>query len=158
MGIKVDTTPDFGLPPGVYHVEVASAVEQRSKSSGAGMFKVSLVALDHGKKRLCYDYIMLEGAAKGIGIGKLKRLGLDMSAKERVVEADELIGKRCYINLVQETFEGRNGPSVSLKVGRLEQTDFGYFAEDNAPAGVILPKGMISAADAMPTPDDDLPF
>jgi Protein of unknown function (DUF669). len=133
MPFNVDTTPEPGMPPGVYYVEVSDAKEKRSNKTGDGMFEVTFVAVDRRKQKLCRDYIMVEGKARGMGIQKLQALGLSMTGKTAVIGASDLIGKRAYVNVIVEEREHNGKLYADLKVARLDKGDVGYFNESEPP-------------------------
>jgi hypothetical protein len=131
-------TPPLG--PGFYHVEV-SHCEEGVSAKGDEKLTVKLAALDHRKEGLCQDTIMLGGPGRGMGAGKLKRLGvtIDLSAGGDIHPHD-LIGKRCYVYVENEIYNSRNGPVESLKVKGAEGNGLGYWLESEPPPSVVKAK------------------
>lgn len=146
------------LPPGIYHAEVKKAEETRSKNSGDGMFILTLVSLDHGKKQLTKDYVMVEGKARGMGTRKLLALGLPMKDESFFLDASQITGRRAYVNVVEEEFTNDKGITrKTLKVQGVKDdgSSFGYWPDD-APPAAYTEKDEDDVGD--PLSADDTPF
>ena len=134
----VDWTPfDRNLPAGIYLAEVDKCEEKRS-TSGDLMFAVKLRAVDF-MRDLCLDWYMLEGQARGMGTGKLKALGF--TGEEKEIQAHELLGRRCFVNVQPSTFKNpRTGEeSVTMKPTKCDGASLGYWPESAPPADVKKP-------------------
>ena len=114
------------FPPGIYHVEVESA-EERTSASGNGYFSVRLKDME-SNKTVCFDIIMLQG--KGIGIGLQKLMALGFSKEDSEIVAAELMGRRAFVALKQETYEGQKRLAVDISA---KGSSVGYWTEDNPP-------------------------
>lgn len=90
------------LPPGRHHVEVDDVQEAKSKSSGQKMWRVRLKVL--GGMDTLTDVIMHEGGGLKMSVAKLQALGV---RKEMLpLEGHMLIGRRAYINVTHELYQG----------------------------------------------------
>ena len=141
------------LQPGIYFVEVQRCEEAYSKKEDP-MLTLVFVALDHKKEKLCQDTIMCGGAGRGMGMGKLKALGIDIEPLKKggSINGTDLVGKRCYVNVENEIYNSRTmGPMESLKVKKAEGAPLGYWPEDSPPNGY---KG-VAGGEGDPLGDDD---
>lgn len=127
------TSRPMPLDPGRYLVEVTGAEERVSSKSGSTYFSLALTAPAFGQI-LTFDIVMLEGKATNIGLCKLKRLGVPCEGTIDLLPA-ELIGRRAYVQVVEEEYKGE----VRLKVELTSDDDgaCGYWALDAPPPGVI---------------------
>ena len=79
-------------------------------------------------KTVCFDIIMLQG--KGIGIGLQKLMALGFSKEDSEIVAAELMGRRAFVALKQETYEGQKRLAVDISA---KGSSVGYWTEDNPP-------------------------
>lgn len=93
------------LQPGRYLVEVVTANETRSQAGQELMWKLTLKDIASGNT--VNDVVMLEGAGKGMGIGKLSALGITRDMLP--VESHQVLGRKAYVNVKHETWQDRNG-------------------------------------------------
>jgi len=155
---KVDWSEEQGETwrAGAYHVEVMGCIDKPS-SKGHAMLNVRLGAIDHGKKTLAFDNIMLAGGGRGMGTAKLVALGIPKGQAE--VEADELLGKRAYAYVIEETYNGR----TSMKVAVSEGSHCGYWLESEKDdvKNLVLPEVPRNFGEDNPFGDlepDGVPF
>lgn len=141
MGFEVDPS-DTVLPAGVYLVEVIGATEGTTQK-GDGKFVATLAAVKHEHAKVCEDSIVIAGKARYFGVQKLRALGLLKGDKKEQIEARDLVGRRCYVNvIVEEYLSKRDGSKrTALKVERMTESDVGYFPADRPPTGheIALP-------------------
>lgn len=116
------------MPPGIYHVEVADS-EERTSARGDTYFSVRLKEMESGNS-LCFDNLMLTGNGLRIGLAKLSRLGFKKEQDEDIVAA-QLIGRRAYVCVKEETYEGTTRLTVDIKA---KTSACGYWSEENPPA------------------------
>ena len=127
--------PAFGdgpLGPGVYRVEVAECVERTSRV-GDKYFNVKFKDLDTGKI-VCFDPVMLEGKGASIGLCKLSRLGFEATDSEII--AAQVIGRRAYIGVDNDTYEGKSRLKVDIGY---KGSSCGYWEHDNMPSDYVSP-------------------
>lgn len=129
---------DGSLKPGVYLATVRDCSVERSKKSGAEMFKLTLQALD---RKLCYDYVMLGGEGWSMGKAKLTALGF---RKETDSEIDpyQVVGLKVYVATATEEYQGKVRLKVDGKRGHA-----GYWPISEVPPDAILEE---PAADTTP--------
>lgn len=144
-----DSGPEL-LPAGTYLVEVQEASEKNSKASGDPYFELKLRAVDHGRL-LCYDIAMLAGKGRGIGMGKLEALGIEPGTPELI--AGDLIGKRAYAAVTEESYKGTPRLRVDINA---DTSICGYWPEDETPPSVN--HGEPQEAAVAEEDDDDIPF
>ena len=118
------------MGPGRYLVEIEDASEKTSKA-GDAYFNLRLKAVGFGKV-LCFDVVMLAGKGRGIGYAKLKALGV--TEKDEQLAAAELIGRRAYVEVESEEYDGKTRLSVSIGA---EDSLCGYWDENDRPSKVI---------------------
>ena len=107
------------LEPGRYHVEVTNALEKRSQ---AGDLMWRLTLQDLSSRNTVDDVVMLEGAGKGMGIGKLSALGI--TREMLPVEAHQLVGRRVFVTVKHETYQDRSGnDKIRAKVDGMYEQD-----------------------------------
>lgn len=161
---------DAGLEPGVYLAEVFAATEKRSKS-GDPQIELQFCAPELGRQTLCRDYLTFGGKSKGIAYKKLLMLGIPRQEGVVRFNAQELIGKRVFLNLVEGEYDGKFGKQKRLEVYGGEGFSFGYRGESEppftgtAPKPTEKPKAKAKAksnpndsGDPLSTDDDDTPF
>lgn len=124
-------------PPGDYLVRVSQCELKKSKTSGAQLFNVRLVAEQlTGEPTLCFDTIMLEGKGASIGCAKLEALGFDRDSE---MEAADLVGRRAWVRVKLEEYQGK----TNLKVATTFEPTFecGYWPEDERPGELPTMEG-----------------
>ena len=120
-----DYNPDQTFKPvdaGVYIAEIEGCNEKVSPSSNDRYLNVRL--RDEKTKRfLCFDVIMLTGKGKDIGFTKLTQLGINDTGGE--LTAASLVGKRVYVYLKHEPYNGKVRAKVDIRKFKC-----GYFNEE----------------------------
>lgn len=135
------------LSPGTYLVTVKECKEGISKK-GDAFFNVRLntESFDGRETTLCFDILMMEGKGAGIGLAKLQALGIPKGTAD--VSAQDLIGRRAWVNVDSQTYDGK----THLKVyTTFDPFELGYWPESEPPDGVSEPSVSIK-------PDEDVPF
>lgn len=102
--------------------------EMKKSSKGDRYYNVALET--PGGDFLCYDVLMLEGPGNGIGFAKLFALGAaeDLGDEVRFDTAEEIIGKRAWVYVGTETWQGKRRRKVDIAEGNA-----GYLAEHETP-------------------------
>jgi hypothetical protein len=133
------------FPAGVYLAEVRKCEQKTSKSSGAEMFEVTwgMVGFDG---RLCIDRITFSKNAAGITGAKLGVLGFEVKSN---VTPIELLGKRAYLNIVHEDFNG--APQCKVGMTFEDGCRGGYWGEDDLPP-------QITPVNPLALDPNDVPF
>jgi hypothetical protein len=136
MANLVDWTPEptGDFAPGIHLGRVAACELKRSEKSGSPYFSVRFVADDPlsetGEKTLCFDVLMLGGAGRSIGQGKLEALGFEKG--DPIESPEELIGRRAWLACVKDSYKGKERLKVDISA---DGSVCGYWPEDAAPAG-----------------------
>lgn len=112
---------------GVHYAEVKESKVKKSES-GNTMFSIVLYRVDDGAK-LCYDNILLTGAGRGIGMQKLKGLGVPEGTTS--LDAADLIGRRCFVAVKSDTYNGKTRLAVDIAQGPFK----GLWLESAPPEG-----------------------
>lgn len=156
--VKIDRTPppEFGTPPGTYLLEVVECSSEKSKK-GQSMLHVEFKVVGgtfNGDD--VSDYLILEGKARGIGQNKLKALGIDFS---KDFEAYELIGRRAYAAIVQESreYQGKTYTNARIDINA-EGSMSGLWPEDAPPPDVGSPDLFDGGPDSTSSLNQDIPF
>jgi hypothetical protein len=134
-------------PEGDYLAEVQGC-EEKTSGKGDPMFSVKLKRVGDSAF-LCYDVLMLGGAGWGIGRNKLICLGFPAEG-DLNIEAAELIGRRVYVSLKEEEYDGKTKLKVDIY---RDGWKAGMWPHNDAAAGP--PPGM--ELDDFDKPGDD-PF
>lgn len=121
---------------------------------GGEMFSISLID-DMTGDFVCYDNIALTEKSWGFSKPKLLCLGVP-DLQDIDVAAAELIGRRAWVLLVREVYEGKGRLVVDINDG--EYGRGGYWSTANPPAGYEAPTDVARAAVQAPPIDDDTPF
>jgi hypothetical protein len=129
--------PASGTPsdfkPGIYQVEITSVKEGYTKA-GELKWDLTLNAVEFENKLIAYDMLIFGGNAAGICSSKLSALGF---APGQDVQPTSLKGNRVWVDLKEETYDGKVRLKVDIKsVGG----KCGYFS--SAPAGVRTPESV----------------
>lgn len=114
---NIDWNAETQKPAGVYHAEVSSSVELEGRESGMPYFLVTFRDISDQAK-ICHDVISFSPNAMNMSIAKLKALGFDKEKSE--IQADELVGRRCWIATKveeQSGYEPRLIVDISAKDG-----------------------------------------
>jgi len=130
----------LALQPGTYAVEITASEE---KTSGAGnkMWSVTMKALAFGCK-LCHDNLMLPPNS-GASISKAKLSALGFKDDDlKTVEAEHLLGKRTWVTVKHEEYNGRKSLRVDIAA---KGSNAGYWKE--APGDVKSPDAPSGDAD-----------
>ena len=118
---------EFSLPePGWYHVQVSNAeLKQGPKSM---YFSIRLGEID-SNRGIAFDNIMVTGGGAGIGVSKMKALGIVPGSE---VEPHDLDGMRAWVYIVWGKYTGKDGnPKTKTVVDtRATGTHCGYLSED----------------------------
>lgn len=144
---KIDWRAETSKSAGVYHAEVSYSVEMEGRDSGQPYFLVTFKDISDEAK-ICHDIVSFSPNAMNMSIAKLKALGFDKTKSE--VQAEELVGRRCWIAVKadhQDGYEPRLVADISAKDG----FRCGYKAESQE---------MQKNTDKPKTSelDDDIPF
>ena len=140
------------LRPGIYLAEVARAEEKVSKSSGAPYLNVKFMAPEWAGEEICWDMIMLGGNGINIGRAKLGALGIDLDDGAEHT-ADELKGRRAYISVVVEKYNGEERLRVDIDT---DTSHAGYWPEGERPSGARSPgPAPVKPPEAEAIPDED---
>lgn len=119
--------PEYSLPePGWYHVEVSRAELKQGPKAQYYAVRLGEVGTDRG---IAFDNIIMTGKAAGMGVSKLKCLGVPIGSD---VEPHDLNGKRAWVYILQEKYTARDGrPKMKTVVdARASNTHAGYLSED----------------------------
>lgn len=149
--MKIDWSDDNDGPvmrAGCYLAEVVTAEEKRAKTSGNPMISLRWVAVDHGRQHLAWDNLLLGGKGKGIGLRRLEALGVERGTKN--IDVNKLVGRQCYIHLVEEEYQGKKKLAVALDRG----THMGYSAQ-KPDVGVIEQETPSNVGDDFFSPSED---
>lgn len=128
------SSPFGGPEPGTHFAEIAECTLKHSKPSekspsGEDYFSVKLILPDSAGEYLCHDNLMLGGGGATMGIAKLKTLGFFRRGEEEDIEPHQLVGKRVWVTVGNETYDGK----TRLKVISTFRPEFkcGWEAEGN---------------------------
>ena len=148
--VTIGDAPATKTPPGVYLCEIRKATE---KTSGKGnlMFDLTWKGVHVGDLTV-YDNIMLSGKGKFLGDSRLEALGWPPKFNGEI-NASELIGKRAWLFLAVETFQGK----ASLRTDIGQGTHCGYQPEDDPPPEATHDAPHKSAIDYI-VEDENTPF
>lgn len=135
-------------PAGVYHAEVSSSVELEGRESGMPYFLVTFRDISDQAK-ICHDVISFSPNAMNLSIAKLQALGFGKDKTE--IQADELVGRRCWISTKVEEQPGYE-PRLIVDISAKDGFRCGYKAEDAKPTAQPSPP---AASEEL---NDDIPF
>ena len=126
------------VPAGDYIAEVKAAIEKVAVSSGRPYLSLEFMGVDppYQGRTLCFDVIVTVGDGFGIGVKKLRALGVPIGAESQVAfEADELRGRRVRLTLVEDTFTKADGTVIrKMKPVFDREKNFGYQSLDGSSA------------------------
>jgi hypothetical protein len=93
--------------PGRYLAEVKEVREKKTKY-GDNMWSIHFCDAESGGS-LCWDNLSFGPKGRGIAFKKLSLLGVPKDDQDffEIEDKDDLEGNRCYLNLVEETYEGK---------------------------------------------------
>ena len=111
--------------PGRYLAEVKVVLESKTRTSGDNMWSLLFIEPKSGRE-LCWDTLSF-GRGRGIALKKMTVLGVPKNDQGffEIEDKDELVGNRCYLNLVEETYSGKSGNSTKLAPD-FHSENFGY--------------------------------
>jgi hypothetical protein len=149
--------PEFSLPePGWYHVEVGKAELKQGPKAQYFACRLGEVGTNRG---IAFDNIMVTGGGAGMGISKMKCLGIPPGAD---VEAEDLNGRRAWVYILQEKYTGKDGRQKMKTVvdTRATGTHCGYLSEDEykEKGGSLAPIDNWKKTDGTEGPAEDSPF
>lgn len=126
MAIDLDwtgtTEEGYTLPPeGTYLAEV-DLVETAKSAKGDTYLRVQLRDVNT-RAEICRDMVMLTGGGRGIGMAKLRQLGVPEGTQK--LEPLALVGKRVRVAIMHDTYEGQKRAKVDIKA---EGFKCGYLA------------------------------
>ena len=123
----VDWTPtEPEIPTGLYLLEVQGA-EIKTSKKGDQYLNLKLLDPKSGSF-VCYDILMLTGAARWSGQAKLSALGFSKHASPKTV--DELVGRRVWAYVTTREFNGQLQLCVD---GKAKKSHAGFYPEKEKP-------------------------
>lgn len=122
---NIDWSAETSKSAGVYHAEVSSSVELEGRESGLPYFMVTFKDTKDQAK-ICHDIVSFSPNAMNMSIAKLKALGFTKDKKD--IEADELVGRRCWISVKVEHQDGYE-PRLVVDISAKDGFRCGYKAE-----------------------------
>lgn len=136
---KASTSSGFA-PAGRHLCEVASDFEKTSAKGDPGINLLwVVVGGEFEGMPACYDMVMLGGKGFGIGVSKLKALGVDFS-KPFHYSSGDLRGRRAFITTVNRTYKKGDGTAASSPSPIFDsKINFGYEAADGAVSAASEP-------------------
>lgn len=149
--LDTEINGDGHLPEeGWYAVEVQACTQKRSRR-GADYYNLKLVDPET-QRFLAYDVCVLQGKGNGIGLQRLRTLGVaqrnEAGTGWKIDPPQRVEGLRAYAYLVHEQYdldgEQRTRCKVSIRHGAC-----GYCTKDHAPEDVL---------NAPRAPSDEIPF
>lgn len=149
--MKLDWSADWdsNFRPGTYLVEVTEANGGQSQK-GNLWIRVSLAAIEWpGKPFLCSDFISITGGGRGLGMQKLRGLGVEEGREE--IRPGELIGMRAYAVVDEEEYNNRKRLAVDIYAPTAPFA--GYYPESEPPEKWNQPDPEADELD-----DENIPF
>lgn len=134
-------TSGSGYEPGIYLAEVKKCEAKVSKKADPYLNIEWHDTSPIGPQGLiCWDVVMMDGKGRSLGQAKLRALGFDEECE--LIEPEDLIGRRAWIQVGWQDYNGQK----NLKVLSGFEPSFtsGYWSEGSPPDGVA----------ASPTADD----
>ena len=129
LDLKWDGTTEDGFmipPPGVYLAEV-DLVESKKTKQGDTALVVQL--RDVGSRvEICRDWLMLTGGGRGIGMAKLRQLGVPEGTPK--LEPLSLVGRRVRVAIKHEPYDGKPTAKVDIAADGFR---CGYLAAEEQP-------------------------
>lgn len=126
------------MPQGVHLVEVSDVKEGTSKGKGTKQWTVTLRGWEHPT-----ETVMTWWPIEGTFVFKTRRyLALLGFSTDDVVEPQDLLGRKLYVAIKHEEYQGQMGAKVDEKA---EGSSSGAWAESNPPPEVAAREA--SAAD-----------
>ncbi len=103
----------FDLPEKGRHWAEVKAVKERDTKNGDNMWSLRFKQTLTADTTLCFDNLVFSPKGKRIAYKKLSMLGVEKVGKSyKISHKDELIGKRCYIQIDHEQEHDKNGDPV----------------------------------------------
>mgnify|MGYP003676071316 FL=1 len=125
METKEETTTDIKkiTEAGRYAVEVTYAVDKGLNRNGHAYWSIGFSTVDDSSF-VCYDNLTIEGDMPHIAFKKMTMLGIeqDDDGNYNVGLVDELKGKRCFVTVKKDEYNGKK----KLKTYPCKGTFFGY--------------------------------
>lgn len=108
-------------PEGTYLAEVDSVEPKRT---AGGEMSLSVQLRDpNSRAQICIDTLMLTGKGRGIGLAKLRQLGVPEGQQK--LDPLSLVGRRVRVAIYHEKYEGQPRAKVNIKA---EGFKCGYLA------------------------------
>jgi len=98
-------------PEGTYLAEVDDVQAKHSKN-GELYLEVQLRDTK-SRVEICRDALMLQGGGRGIGMAKLRQLGVPEGTQK--LEPLSLVGRRVRIAIMHDSYEGRKRAKINIK-------------------------------------------
>lgn len=118
MHVDMNAPVEGDVPEGTYLAEVKSAKE-KTANSGNAMIAIEFRGVEETFS--VYDNIMLMG--KGWGLGRAKLVGLGVGSDfSGDLDLADLIGRRVYLHLAEEEYQGRKRLKVDITLGTTRGT------------------------------------
>jgi len=144
---QIDWSAETSKAAGVYNAEVSTSVELEGRDSGQPYFLVTFKDI-RDQAKICHDIVSFSPNAMNMSIAKLKALGFDKSKTD--IQADELIGRRCWIATKVEHQDGYE-PRLVVDISAKDGFKCGYKPESEKPT----PPAQVAKAKEL---EDDIPF
>ncbi len=91
------------VKPGRYWAEVKEVTQKKTKANNDDMWSIRFKDALTPNDTLCFDNLVFSKKGSGYAFKKLSRLGVEkVNGKYQVGHPDELIGRRCYLHIVNE--------------------------------------------------------
>lgn len=156
--VDMADSAELNFDPGVYLCEVIKAEEKKSRS-GDVMFPVELRGVAPAARNLSvFDFIMLGGKGKGMGLAKLSALGIPKDFRGELRPA-QIIGKRVWLFLEWDEYTDSDGKTRrNLKPDPNQGSHCGYQPESDPPEGAAVATIAKSDDRDEPLSPNDVPF
>jgi hypothetical protein len=108
---------EIHIPPDLYRIKIIQCEEAISKSSGNPMFTVRGRLIDVDSKPVLKGYVVRKGDSKWQEVRFYAAVGYNPRVH---FEAEDLVGQRAYIQVVDETVDGIVRSKIRRWIPRLE--------------------------------------
>lgn len=124
-------------PDGEYLIEVASIPEEKESQNGNAMlnWKWKIAEGDY-KGVLIYDNTVLTASSLWRLKALLESIGVDVPSGKMGLDLKSYVGKRCLVEIVNETYQGKQKPRIAAFLGRASSTKSTTTASDPFKKGV----------------------